>query len=496
MTSSELPGQAEQPAEITCPLCGQFVGALTRCPRCGARVEKRMSVRVFRYAAVLLGTMGLALLYAMVKHREIPIVKVGEIKPTMNFAYVRIAGRVVSEPRVYKEEGRVRRLNFIVDDGSGEISIIAFGGQAAALVQQRKVPAAGDYVEIAGSLAPGPDDSVTMRVQLPDHVVVKRADIPVTPLGEITSALVGRSVMIEGSIVSVNPPAPGTRMPWVISVQDESGSGQITFWQDVYPDIRDKALLTPGVKVRARVSVQVYRDRLQLRLIRGEDLEIQTGDRAELLIAGPGVPIRADRTVEIADLDAQMKGREVTVYGRVVEVAPPTQPRGPHTMVLEDEGHRVTVKYWDNVAQHLGDHTPRPGVLMKVRGWVDAFQGRVELRVTHSDRIRLVDILPRSEDHLESEGLVKVADLSEDRVGRNYTVEGVLGEPRSLMKGVIYPLKDNTGELELVLWDRFVPGEQRDSLQPGQRVRVTGRLAQYQGTLQLVPANARGIELR
>lgn len=515
MTTNPLPGHADQPAEITCANCGQFVGALTRCPRCGARVEKRISIRVFRYAALGLGTIGLGLLYLMATHQELPIVRIGEIKPTMNFAYVRVVGTVAGDPRIFKEAGKVRSLKFTVDDGTGEISVTAFRAQAESLVEQRIVPASGDRVEVAGALSMSADDEVVMRLQIAEHLKLVRADVPVTPLGEVNGTLVGNSILVEGTITAVNPPRPESRMPWVVEIRDDTGENAITFWPDSYPDIRDKALLIPGAAVRARVSVRTYREKLQLLLNRGEDLEVKSADSARLQVAGPGapaeaapvvpavpaaavkpVPSRVEAATEIEDVTAELKGRVVTVMGRVAEIRTPEPgTRAPYTLVLEEGGSRVSVVYWDDVAQQLGENSPATGVLMKVSGLVDVYKDAVQIKVNHSTKVRLVDVEPVATLAPSGEGLVEIGTLTAEMKGRVFTVRGTLGEPRSLMKGIIYPLNDGTGKIDLLLWDRMVPGAERDRLEPGRTVKATGLVGDYQGALQLVPANPQAIEL-
>ncbi|MBP7830337.1 MAG: hypothetical protein KA248_10510 [Kiritimatiellae bacterium] len=512
MTTNPLPGHADQPAEITCAQCGQFVGALTRCPRCGARVEKRISIRVFRYAALGLGTIGLGLLYLMATHRELPIVRIAEIKPTMNFAYVRVVGTVADDPRIFKEAGKVRSMRFTVDDGTGEISVTAFRAQAESLVEQRLVPASGDRVEVAGALSLTADDEVVMRLQIAEHLKLDRADVPVTPLGEVGGGLVGESILVEGTLTAVNPPKPESRQPWVIELRDESGEGAITFWPDLYPDIPDKPLLIPGAAVRARVSVRTYKEKLQLMLNRGEDLEVKAADSARRQVAGPGAPAEptsaapaaADKPVpsrvvaatEIADVTAELKGKVITVMGRVAEIRDPEPgTRAPHTLVLEEGGRRVSVVYWDEVAQQLGENSPVTGVLMKVSGLVDVYQETVQIKVNHSSKVRLVDVEPVATPAPEGEGLVEIGKLTAEMKGRVFTVRGTLGEPRSLMKGVVYPLNDGTGQLDLLLWDRMVPGPERDRLEPGRTVKATGMIGDYQGTLQLVPANPQALVL-
>ena len=99
VNTQPLPGHETQSKEMNCPACGRFVGAVSKCPYCGAKVEKRMSLVAIRWAAVLLATIGLFLLYMMAKHREIPVVMLGNIKPTMNFGQIRVIGQVDSDAR-------------------------------------------------------------------------------------------------------------------------------------------------------------------------------------------------------------------------------------------------------------------------------------------------------------------------------------------------------------------------------------------------------------
>ena len=78
-----LPGHETQSDEMACPKCGRFVGAATKCPYCGAKVEKRMSLVALRWAAVLLSTVGLVLLWLMARTREPELVRIGDIEATL-----------------------------------------------------------------------------------------------------------------------------------------------------------------------------------------------------------------------------------------------------------------------------------------------------------------------------------------------------------------------------------------------------------------------------
>ncbi|MBR6021919.1 MAG: hypothetical protein IK066_05810, partial [Kiritimatiellae bacterium] len=97
-----LPGHETQSDEMACPKCGRFVGAATKCPYCGAKVEKRMSLVAIRWAAVLLATVGLVLLYFMARNYEPALIQIGDIETTMNYGSVRLVGEVKGDARPFK----------------------------------------------------------------------------------------------------------------------------------------------------------------------------------------------------------------------------------------------------------------------------------------------------------------------------------------------------------------------------------------------------------
>lgn len=497
MSAEPLPGQSEQPAEIMCPSCGRFVGALTRCPHCGSRVAKRLSVRLLRYAALGLATVGLGLLYLMTTHRELPLVRVADIKPTMNFAYVRVAGTVSLDARMFKEGGKVRSMRFAVDDGTGEISVTAYRAQAEALVRNNMIPRAGDRIEVAGALSMTANDDVVMRLQLPEHLSLTRAEMPVTGLGDVTPGMVGTSLLVEGTIAKVQAPKPGSKAPWAVTIRDDTGQRELTFWEDVYAELTDKILLAPGTAVRARVSVRTYRDQLQLSLNRGADLEFPGAMAPAGMTAGPGAPApaRDAKAVAIADITADMAGQVVKVAGRVAEFRAPAEgTKAPYEVVLKDGDRSVTVVYWDTVARHLDNNQPVVGALVTVRGQVGVYREKIQLKVNHSDQITVEDVAPAAAPPTAAPGgEVKIATITKAMQGRTCTVRGTLGEPKSIKNGVIFPLADDSGTIKLVLWDREVP--ERDAYRAGVRVTATGEVKEYRGDLEIIPASAQAVRV-
>jgi DNA/RNA endonuclease YhcR with UshA esterase domain len=453
--------------------------------------------RFFRYAALVLGTVGLGMLYLAALHREIPVVKIGEIKPAMNLATVRVAGDVSSDARVFKEGDRVRSLRFTVDDGSGEILVQAYKSQAQALVDKYGVPRLGDHVEVAGSLTVSADDDVALRLQVPEQLVLTRTDTKPVALKDVNGSMIGRSIDVEGSITKVIAPRPESKAPWTIVVTDAGGQQEITFWQDIYDEIRDKVLLAPGAPIRARVAVRSYKDKLQLALSQGMDLEFIAAAAAKSMVAGPGAPSGETPLTPVGSVTAAMVGTTVKVSGRVTQVKEPAAgSKAPYEVTLQEGDKQVAVVYWDTVARHLDDSSkPVVGALMTAKGQVNEYKGRLQIKIGNSSDLTLVDVTPASKPQVEPAREVDIRTITTAMVGKKCTVKGTLGEARSIKGGVIYPMTDGSGTIKLLLWDKSVSGPGRDALAAGCQVVVNGEIVEYKGDLELVPGNIEAIRI-
>ena len=497
MTPTDLSDHNRQSEARTCPGCGRFVGALTRCPHCGARVAQRVSMRIFRYTALLLGTVGLALLYLMTTHREIPLINIGDIKPTMNSAYVRIAGTVSGNVRVFKEGRHLRSLRFMVDDGTGALSVAAFRAQADKMAQDDLIPRAGDRVELAGSLNISEEDQIVLRIQVPEQITIARTDAPLpTRLAEVSGMAVGSRVLVEGTILYVSAPRQGSKAPWKIVLKDSSGQQEIFFWPDMYEDIQDKTSLAPGAFVRALVSITSYRDQIQLGLDHAADLEFVKNAKPPVMTAGPGAATGNLPRTEIGDVTADLAGKTVRIVGRVTKISKPEEdPNAPFEVILTEAKSEIPLVYWDKVDRNLDSNKPFVGALLEAEGLVSVYKEKVQVKIGRSDKIKLLDAAPQKTPGIHEGNVSRISVISKSMVGKTVTLRGKLGEPSSIKSGVIFPLSDGSGTIKMVLWDRKIPGNERDNLSAGTRVLVSGEIVDYKGVLELIPANAQSIQI-
>jgi DNA/RNA endonuclease YhcR with UshA esterase domain len=499
-----LPGHETQSDEMNCPNCGRFVGAITKCPYCGSKVEKRMSLVAVRWAAVLLATIGLFLLYMMAKHRDIPVVLLGDIKPTMNFGQIRVVGQVDSDARAFKSGG----MGFNVSDGTGTIMVFVSQKQAKELGEKNLVPQAGDSISFAGGLNIS-DEEASMRLLSVRDLQLTRAPAASVRLADINDSLVGSSISIAGKVVELLPPPADSKRPYSLKVQDDSGEQTLNFWQAEYDQIQGKDVLN-GAFIRARVSVASYKDKLQLKLSSGADIEILDGPpaaapaslnpakkaaaayQAEKAAAAPrdfsrGRSVPAG-SLSVNAVTAAQAGQTIRVRGRVESVSAPKEgTKQPFAVVLQEGEASLRVTYWSNVNEVISIK-PTPGALFEFEGLVEVYKDKPQLKVASGFKVKLVDDMPASAPAVDVSQAVAVSSIALADKGQTRTVQGTLGAGRSLKSGVAYPLTDAGGTIDLILWESIIPVEILGQLEEGVKVAATGLVSEYEGKLQLKAA--------
>lgn len=246
-------------------------------PASGCEVNRPLKIRMLRFASLLLAVAGLILLYLFSINREIPMVKIGDITPTMNFAYVRISGDVTRDASIFKTGGVV----FNVQDSTGEIAVMGGRAQADALQASGKLPRRGDQVEVAGSLSVSADQEVKLRLQSSEQLTLNRKRTALSSAGtgtrlrlaDVNADYRGRWASITGTLKSVTVPGPGAKTPYILILEEDGAALAVVFWNDVFQGLNGR-LPVPGKLISARGKVDIYRDTIQLKVQEAGDLRV------------------------------------------------------------------------------------------------------------------------------------------------------------------------------------------------------------------------------
>jgi hypothetical protein len=147
-----------------CPSCERFIGPVDVCPYCDADSAKPPVMRILRWLALVLAPVGLGFLYLAATSKELPAVKISEITPMMNFAQVQVVGTVQNNVYIGEKNGTVDYISFPINDGSGELRVVANGAVAKSLKDKGLLPIKGDSVDVTGGLDVTADGKFKLRL--------------------------------------------------------------------------------------------------------------------------------------------------------------------------------------------------------------------------------------------------------------------------------------------------------------------------------------------
>ncbi|RLC57939.1 MAG: hypothetical protein DRI80_14400, partial [Chloroflexota bacterium] len=236
-----------------CPSCGRYVGPYEACPYCGARLTGRTPIRVVKIAAIVLATVGLAVLWLAATRAEVPLIQIGQAGATMNMAYVRLEGHCTRAP-TYDPESDY--LSFWIEDDTGEIRISAYRAETRRIIEQGRVPALGDLVEVAGTLRVR-EDFLSLTINVPEQLKVTRAEPADRDIGTIVPEDQYLRVRVRGQVRDIYEPYHGLTL---ITVRDATGSIPVAVSEDLIALSGVTPTLTTGQPVEVVATVSLYGD--------------------------------------------------------------------------------------------------------------------------------------------------------------------------------------------------------------------------------------------
>jgi DNA/RNA endonuclease YhcR with UshA esterase domain len=411
-------------------------------------------------AALLLATVGLALLWVAAARAPLPHISIQQATATMNFAYVEIAGQVVRGP-TYNPDSR--SLSFTVDDGTGQMRVWAFRDGVDELRAAGRIPGLGDQVIVAGTLRVREED-VSLTLNVPEHLEITRPKAEERTIGSITPADALRRVRVRGQVWDVREPYSGLTL---ITLRDATGAIDLAVDESLRYLTGDLRLPDVGQSLEVLATVSLYRNSPQL-------VPPSVGDIVPL---AETVPVAEKRP--IGTLSAADEGRLVTVQGTIQEAE---SFSAGYRMLLDDGTGSVTVLLWNDLHRALPDPSSlRRGAAVEVTGEVAIYRNSLEVIPTRPRDVVLWTGLPSARP-------LPIGTLVDQPLGATVTVEGAIVVAESFQKGFRLTLDDGTGQVVLLLW-LSVYDELSDpaGLQTGARVRAAGELQEYQGRREVVP---------
>jgi DNA/RNA endonuclease YhcR with UshA esterase domain len=450
-----------------CPSCGRYVGPYEACPYCGVYLTKRIPIRTIKITTVILASVGLVILWFAATRAEVPLIKIGQTRATMNLAYVRVAGRCTSVPTYNSKE---TSLGFWVEDETGELYASSYGAEASALIEGDCVPALGDLVEVTGTLRVR-EDFHALTINAPDQVRITRAEPIERDIGTIAPEDQYLRVRVRGQVRDIQRPYQGLTL---VTLRDVTGSIPLVVSKDVLALNGISLTLSTGQSVEVAASVSLYEGLPQL----------TPATLADIVPLDQPVAVAVERN--IGELTATEVGQFIAVRGTVID----THPFSAGVKVTLDDGTgTIVLLLWQSVYDELRNGiAPEIGAQVQVQGEVSHYRGELEVIPESPHDVQILAGAPSPPD------CIPIGELTTADVGRWVTLCGVLSPPHPFSAGVKFTLDDGTGQIVLLMWQDIYENVP-EGLGTGAHVIATGQVAEYQGELELTNLNAGKIQV-
>lgn len=449
----------------SCPSCGQQVEGGETCPRCGAALKQRLPLRVLQYGALLVAIGGLALLLYAARGMPVTHLDIGALGAAQNLAYVEIAG-VVTQPPTYNPAAQT--ISFWVDDGTGEMLVSAFQNETMALVKGGHVPAVGDHVTVQGTLRLR-EDLAAMTINLAEALKLERPTPIAVTIGAINAELALQPVEVTARILSTREPYTGLTL---ITLQDATGEIDAALDQTTRSLTGDPPKFAPGDLVRLSGVVTLFKDTPQITLITSQAIEVLPPDT--VLIDNLSEP---EALTPIADIRVGMVAK---VEGEIKSVE---SFSSGFSFVLDDGNGTLALSLRDRIYQKVvGVEGLRAGARVQTVGLATFFNGTLQIA---PDQAEVVTVLMAGKP---AETVTEINKIGLAQVGQVLTVGGKIVAVNPFSDGTRLTVDDGTGTSGVLIWENvlgYVPEAER--LELGQSVRVTGRVDQFEGNIEIVP---------
>ena len=490
---------------IECPSCGRFVGAHDRCPYCGTGLHKRISLKSMRYVSIIVAIAGLVCLQLMAMSRETPVKKISSITPAMNFAYITIKGVATRPMKYYRDGDKVNSCYIYLKDKTGDMRVTAYRQVAEKLFNKDVYILKGDQVEVSGKIRVAEGDKVSMMLEVPDHLIVKHKNYAkksdensFVALSDISLDSVGGVVVVEAVISEFSKPGEGSKAPYRITIEQDGTKLPVVFWEKIFSRLANPDKLIPGAKIQVTASVAQYKNNLQLRLKKSNNLVILNADEK----------IKVNRKTEtkniIVALTAQeasekSDGSKVKIYGKVVDVyIGDENSRAPNKIYLETDTGKIPVIYWPKKVRISQNLIPSVGAEIEAVVTVASYKDSKQLRLSRASDYKLIKAGSETQKSDENK-FISIDMVWDADVGSTVKVKGKVIEIfESWKESAPYTVTigdDSSNTVAVVVWPKIwqsIPENKRPKV--GSEISLSGKVKKHRQTKQIQLKSNRDIQ--
>jgi DNA/RNA endonuclease YhcR with UshA esterase domain len=221
---------------------------------------------------------------------------------------------------------------------------------------------------------------------------------------------------------------------------------------------------------------------------------------------------------KVSEVTKEKLRQQVELTGTVESFQASRSERAPNSFKLKDDSGTIRVCIWPDVFEKVqGRDALKPGAKVSLKGSVAEFRDAIEVHVKAPEDIKIegaaatatapatsssapssASNAPAPAAAASSSDVTPISSITNSVIGQNFTIQGEVVSaraPSSDRAPYILKVKDATGSIDVVFWKDFAEKlSDGQKVNTGDKVRVTGKLGEFRGSLQLKPESPSDIK--
>jgi DNA/RNA endonuclease YhcR with UshA esterase domain len=235
----------------------------------------------------------------------------------------------------------------------------------------------------------------------------------------------------------------------------------------------------------------------------------------------------AQGPIAVSQVTQDKVGQTVEIKGTVKSFQASRGERSPNSFKLDDGAGSIRVAIWPNVFDQIAQKQAiTEGATVRVKGKVSEFRGNLEIHVDSPADLTVegagaapavsassapaasaakpaatpaaaapAAVAPAAST---AGAVTPIAQITNDKLNQRFTIEGTVASaraPSSDRAPYILKVKDATGSIDVVFWKDLADKlSDAQKVNEGDAVRVSGKLGEFRGSLQLKPESPADIQ--
>lgn len=314
-------------------------------------------MRLLKGLIIILAISGVVALIVASRASSRPLTKIAALNPAMNFAYVRVSGRVLDYPSLSSTDGY---LSFQVNDQSGDVHVSAYRSTVETLMKEKRIPMPGSVVTVEGTLRLR-EDEPALTLNMPEALELSVPPSTPATVGSLNAFDLGERATVSGQVRRVRATGDSYQ---IVNLREGASEADIVIPLQLGDMYGAAPSLAEGTWISVTGSVNEYRGKRELLVSHERDICMALAKPFDVRPLGV--------------LNRSMIGQWAAVTAKIGKLRPIKQ--GMLIDLQDNDGHALTAVMYDQWFRVPFSNTLRVGAMVSVQGELVDFHGAIELQ--------------------------------------------------------------------------------------------------------------------